>query len=45
MLNLIDTPGHVDRIIPSIVERIPPPGGSVDSDFRGFLFDARYVEN
>jgi translation elongation factor EF-4 len=36
---------NLDKIIPAIVDRIPAPSGKVDSPPRGFLFNARYVEN
>ncbi|KAI9312602.1 GTP-binding protein lepa [Dichotomocladium elegans] len=33
---------NIDQVLPSVIERIPPPSGSVDRPLRALLFDSWY---
>lgn len=33
---------NIDQVLPSVIEKVPPPVGSIDKPFRGLLFDSWY---
>lgn len=33
---------HIDKVLPSVIEKIPPPLASRDKPFRALLFDSWY---